>query len=183
MKKINITTMLLLVSSLAQAGNLINFGDSLSNTGNFGRFTHNSGKIYNENLANYLGEDFPDPNGGFSTLIGGLPPSLKGPNFAQGGATVNENIGLGNTLLTGSAIKFQTGKQIKRFFDLNKNQENFKNLKVIYLIGGNDLRLVSEISNTDQDKANKRGCCKFKWPKPLNLAEEIFYLFSFFLFT
>lgn len=141
----------LLTSHIIQAGNFVVIGDSLSDTGNLARFTYNSGKIYNENLAAYLNEEFPVPNGGSSTLFGGVlgikPPSLKGPNYAQGGATANTNLGMGRNFFSGSFIKFQTDKQVNTFLKtVNKNkQEDLKNLKLVYWIGGNDMRLASEV--------------------------------------
>lgn len=147
------------VSSTLAAGNFIVFGDSLSDTGNLARFTYNSGKIYNENLANYFGEDFPTPNGGASTLFGGAfginPPSLKGPNYAQGGATANEDLGMGRTFFSGGFIKFQTSKQIDDFLsNLNAEKEREK-LKVVYWIGGNDMRLASEVIHDSPIEENK----------------------------
>lgn len=148
----------ILVSSVLTAGNFVVFGDSLSDTGNLVRFTYNSGKIYNENLANYFGEKFPVPNGGASTLFGGAfgikPPSLKGPNYAQGGATANDDLGMGRTFFSGGFIKFQTSKQIDAFLSKFK-RENANDLKVVYWIGGNDMRLASEVIHDSPIKENK----------------------------
>lgn len=147
-KRICFTMLFLLASNLLYAGNFMVFGDSLSDTGNLARFTYNSGKIYNEHLANYFGEEFPEPNGGFSTLLGGLgaqdPPSLIGPNWAQGGSVANTDLGMDLGGISGK-ISFQTQKQISAFFRLNKpSEEELKNLRTVYWIGGNDMRLVFE---------------------------------------
>lgn len=65
-------------------------------------------------------KNFQFLNGGSSTLFGGVlgikPPSLKGPNYAQGGATANTNLGMGRNFFSGSFIKFQTDKQVNAFF-------------------------------------------------------------------
>lgn len=157
-KRFYVTALFIVISQLLRAGGFVVFGDSLSDTGNLARFTYNSGKIYNEHLANYLGESFPIPNGGSSTLFGGAfrikPPSLKGPNYAQGGATANTELGMGRTFFSGGFIKFQTEKQIQNFLATKSHREDLNTLKVVYWIGGNDMRLASEILNTHEVAEN-----------------------------
>ncbi|MDY6172038.1 MAG: autotransporter outer membrane beta-barrel domain-containing protein [Fusobacterium necrophorum] len=157
-KRFYITALFIVISQLLRAGGFVVFGDSLSDTGNLARFTYNSGKIYNEHLANYLGESFPTPNGGSSTLFGGafriIPPSLKGPNYAQGGATANTKLGMGRTFFSGSFIKFQTEEQIQNFLATKPKREDLSTLKVVYWIGGNDMRLASEILNKHEVTGN-----------------------------
>ncbi|MCF0162792.1 MAG: autotransporter outer membrane beta-barrel domain-containing protein [Fusobacterium necrophorum] len=150
-KRFYVTALFIVIFQLLQGEGFVVFGDSLSDTGNLARFTYNSGKIYNEHLANYFGESFPIPDGGSSTLFGGAfgikPPSLKGPNYAQGGATANTELGMGRTFFSGGFIKFQTEKQIQNFLATKPKKEDLNTLKVVYWIGGNDMRLASEILN------------------------------------
>lgn len=147
---------LILSTHLLYGGDFIVFGDSLSDTGNLARFTHNSGKIYDENFANYLGEDFPSPTGGSRILVDEVinkrPGFMKGPNFAVGGATANVNLGMGNGFFQGGFIKMTGEKEINYF--LNDKPQNLQDKKFVYWFGGNDLRLASEKVHEYSSKNN-----------------------------
>ena len=156
MKKLGVVGALLILSQIIQAGTYAVFGDSLSDTGNLAKFTYNSGKLYNEHLASYLGEEFPQPNGGVRILFESVgksstPKSLVGPNWAQGGAVVNTDWGLSNGGIAGH-LKLQTVKQINKFLASGKTHEELENHRVVFLVGGNDLRIPFE----NNDYADKK---------------------------
>lgn len=137
---------LVLGAQLAYGGDFIVFGDSLSDTGNLARFTHNSGKIYDENLASYFGEYFPSPQGGSRIIVDEVinkrPGFMKGPNYAVGGSTANLDLGMGNSFFEGSFIKMTGAREMKYFFE--DKPQNIEKKKFVYWFGGNDLRLASE---------------------------------------
>lgn len=51
-------------------------------------------------------------------------------------------------------IKFQTEKQIQNFLATKPHREDLNTLKVVYWIGGNDMRLASEILNKHEVAEN-----------------------------
>lgn len=63
-------------------------------------------------------------------------------------------LGMGRTFFSGGFIKFQTDKQIQNFLGTNPKKENLENLKLVYWIGGNDMRLASEILHQHEVKDN-----------------------------
>lgn len=136
------------------------FGDSLSDTGNVMRFTYNSAPIYNEYLADYYGYDFPSPNGGrpqiFSSLVTQRHSSLTGPNFAQGGAVANTDLGLAPG--PGKLFKVHSDIQVWYFYDdyhLGKySTMPIEQAKFVYWLGGNDLRLASPTINRKDPRNN-----------------------------
>lgn len=109
---------------------VVSFGDSLSDVGtyawfaknNFGgsKFTTNPGPVWTENVATYYGGALtPARNGGFAlpgeTDAGGL-------GFAEGGARVTLQPGLGSPALSAMPITTQVANYLAEYKTFDSNQ-------------------------------------------------------------
>ncbi|REF28427.1 outer membrane lipase/esterase [Xenorhabdus cabanillasii] len=134
MKKAFLFTPALLALSISAVSNayaydkVYIFGDSLSDSGNNGRFTtdgKNKDKypwLYNEYLAQTLTGKKLDPS------------KEKGTNYAEGGATAIDGMNPDNP-------KASTDSQLKKYYDDLKTHNKSLDPNAIYIhwIGGNDL--------------------------------------------
>jgi len=117
-----VLTLTALLSVPLSAGQMVVFGDSLSDTGYWGPFTNPDGTLWHEYLANRLSYQRATTSGGF------LTPGTSGLNLAVGGAKVTIR-----PFLIGNLQD-----QVNRFDARNYTWQD-GDLCTLW-IGGNDLR-------------------------------------------
>lgn len=144
----------------------VSFGDSLSDVGTYawsvrptfggGEFTTNStaSTIWTQNVAAYYGGSLtPARNGGFGlaaeTDAGGL-------GFAEGGARVNTQPGVGNPTLSTTPITTQISNYLAQYKSFNSNQlvmlqggpnDIFVAASTIAASGGNATVIAAQVAN------------------------------------
>ncbi len=132
-------------ASAANIASVVVFGDSLSDGGTYalaaasangGKFTTNPGPIWVENIATAMGYTLkPAVSSGYgvpTTVIAG------GTNYAQGGARVSQQPGIGNDGTAKSASTVPVKTQIDNYLAANGNAFAPKTL-VFVLAGANDI--------------------------------------------
>ncbi|WP_240324388.1 SGNH/GDSL hydrolase family protein [Trinickia diaoshuihuensis] len=149
---------------------VVSFGDSLSDVGTYawyaqpnfggGEFTTNPGPVWVADVAAYYGSSLtPASNGGFTErqeiAIGGL-------GFAQGGARVTLQPGLGSPALSATPIAAQIANYLARYKSFNSNQLVFieggvSDLWVAintYIANGNNASFINQAGVAVQGAAN-----------------------------
>jgi phospholipase/lecithinase/hemolysin len=142
----------------------VSFGDSLSDVGTYawyakanfggGKFTTNPGSIWTEDVAAYYGGSLtPARNGGFTlaseTDAGGL-------GFAEGGARVATQPGVGSPTLSTTPITTQIANYLSEYKSFNSNQlvliqggpnDIFVAATTIAASGGNPTVVSAQVAN------------------------------------
>ena len=134
---------------------VVSFGDSLSDVGTYsafvtpnfggGRFTTNPGQIWTQDVANYYGDTLsPAVFSGFGTT----DTSNGGFGYAQGGARVALQPGIGSPTLTAIPVATQVDNYLRQHGSFNSGQ------LVLIQGGANDVLLAAQSLAADSSPGN-----------------------------
>jgi phospholipase/lecithinase/hemolysin len=135
---------------------VVSFGDSLSDVGTYsafvtpnfggGRFTTNPGQIWTQDVASFYGDTLTAAVfGGFGTTV----TSNGGFGYAQGGALVADQPGIGSPTLTAVPVAKQVQNYLTQHGSFNSGQ------LVLIQGGGNDVLLAAQSLAADSSPGNR----------------------------